>query len=155
MLFRPTKLISILILVAFWVAGFGNAFGCISCDHGYLSDAHIESHLVGKTHDHAEAHSHDGWDIHTSLTLNEQSSILDQHFHKDGDSCIDAPIQLSCGLIKDANGLDDLVDNVLVDNITWSTVSIQNETFLQSPHFKQKPRISLTILSHRTVALLI
>ena len=154
MLFKPTKVITIFLLAAFLVSSFGSIFGCISCDHGSLSSTHLASHLDDHSENRGGVHSQESLDIHTTITLNEQICLLDQHFRGDSDSCVDSQIKLGFGLIEDSPNLESPDQNFKTDDLVWAVVTSQNETFLQSSYLKPKPRISLAILSQRTVVLL-
>lgn len=151
---KSKKILTMLLLAAFLVTSFGSVFGCIACDCGTLSSTHLTSHLDDHSDHDVDEHRDDQIDVHVCVTLGDQFYLLDQHFHGCGDSCFDAPIQIGSGLIEDSPNLQDLERDALFVNLFWSEPIIHTQTLLPSSHLKPEPRISLSILSHRTVVLL-
>jgi len=138
MKFKPTKIVTLLLLTAFLTTCLGSMLGCISCDSGCLSDIHIGNH----TDNHIVAH------------IDNYTEPLDQHISDRDDSCIDSPIQLSKGIFKEIKSIE-WHSNLATISTNERLTTLKNIRFVAS-NLPQKfpPTISQTILTHRTIVIL-
>ena len=154
MMLKPTKVITYLILTAFLVTGLGSLLGCILCDSGCLSDTHIASHVDDHTDNHIDVHTESYIDVHTVVYIDNNTVSLDQHFRDIGDSCFDSPIQLSKGILEQIESVETHANVAIISNRDRLTEVIDISLFVSNLTLKSPPRISQTILTHRTVVLL-
>ncbi len=127
-----------MLLTAFLVTSLGSMFGCISCDNGCLSDIHISNHTDNKIVAH----------------IDNYTEPLNQHISDREDSCLDSPIQLAKGIFKEIESIkwhSNLAAISTNDRLTTlkNIRAVASNSPLRSP-----PRISQTILTHRTIVIL-
>ena len=151
---KPTKIVTILLLTAFLVTSLGSIFGCISCDSGCLSDIHIGNHTDNHTDNHVDVHTDYHFDVHVDVHVDNHIVTLDQHLSGSDDSCIDSPLQLSNGIVEENESIN-WHSSLVISSTNDRLTDIKIITFVVSNSpLKFPPRISQTILAHRTVVIL-
>jgi len=154
MKFKQTKIVTLLLLTAFLVTSLGSMFGCIFCDSGSLSDIHLGNHIDDHSDGHTDKNTAGHTDIHTDVYVGNHTVTLDQHINGGEDSCIDSPIQLSKGLVEENESVK--CNSNAAMTLTNDSLTIANNIrFVVSNSIQEyPPRISQTLLTHRTVVLL-
>lgn len=129
-------------------------FGCVICDRGSLSDIHVASHRDDHTDKRTGVHTESSIDIHAVVSFHNQEVSLDQHYRQSGDACVDSPLQFSDGIVEETETLKNLPD-LEISPTCYALHNIEPATlFTDNLFLNPIPRISQTILAHRTVVLL-
>ena len=151
MRFKAINFFTFLLLAAFLVTSQGSLIGSVWCDSGCLSDIHLDSHTDSYTDNH---NTDNHIDLHVVVRVDNHDVNLDQHISGKDDSCLDSPIQLSNGVVKKAEKIK-WRSTLDISSTNDKLVAINNIKLVAStPPLKLPPRISQTILAHRTVVLL-
>ncbi len=154
MLSKPNKFLIVLLLAAFLLTSLGSMFGCVICDSGSLSDIHIASHIDDHTDEFTGVHAENVLDVHAVVSFHNQDISLDQHYRESGDACVDSPLEFSDGILEDTESLKSLAD-LEVSPGCYELKAIELTSLFVNNLFPNPiPRISQTILAHRTVVLL-
>lgn len=160
MLLKPNKLLIVLLLTAFLVTSLGSMFGCVICDSGSLSDIHVASHLDDHSDKHTGVHAESAIDIHAMVSVHNQEISLDQHYRGSGDACVDSPLEFSDGILEGTADLKSLpglksFPDLKISPTCYELQAVEvSSLFVKNSFPNQTPRISQTILAHRTVVLL-
>ena len=147
---KPTKIVTFLLLTAFLVTSLGSMFGYVCCDHGCLSDIHIGNHVDDHTASHVDVHIGNHCDVH----VDDYIVSLDQHIGDSDDPCLDSPITLGEGIVKKSEIIK-WQSNLATIPANESQATTKNTGLVvRNSPLKFPPRISQTILTHRTVVIL-
>ena len=148
-----TKILSLLFIVAFLATNTGSLYGCISCDSGSLSEAHIKSHLDDHSDHHVDIHDGKQPDVHINVTIGNQLVSLDQHPDHQNDRCVDSRIQPENGILENSEDFKaSVMLAVLQSQCDFTNVPSNNTA--NKPIQLSSLRIPQTILFHRTIVLL-
>lgn len=150
----PKKFLIVLLIAAFLLTCLGSMFGCVICDSGSLSDIHVASHIDDHSDKRTATHTESALDVHAVVSFHNQDISLDQHYRESGDACVDSPLEFSDGILEDTESLKHLADLKTPAGCFELKVIELTCLFVNNLFPNPIPRVSQTILAHRTVVLL-
>ena len=153
-MFKLKRIVTFVLLAAFLATSLGSMLGFVCCDSGSLSETHIANHIDYHNDKATDGHVEGLVDFHAVIYIDGRAVSIDQHYRKTGDLCVDSSIEISSGIVDEIESVKILTD-VDICSIPDELFNVKLVgLFVNNLTPKPLPRISQTILSHRTVVLL-